>query len=270
MPWRWSRRRSGSRDLIRRFRIVAPGLGTAGTPMPISLSSEAQSGPPAGRRRTIIAAAALSILAVPAFADPGKDQFAAVLGLDDELCTMSGLIRLDDAISETDQTAIRWSLPNGPQAGAPEDSALLTPPWAQPAASLGLDPARCTAAEPAARSCPLQPSPSGRRSRDPSASAGWRAVPRRRASGERAARAGRRPSAPSKAARRTGGVIAPSRSAQVSAATRPAGTLSKQAIVLLPLNRSVQRWRGGVLRSVRPAIGGCWCPRQDSNLWPAA
>ena len=98
-------------------------------------------------KRTFLAAAALSILAAPVLADAGKDQFAAALGVDGGLYSMSELIRLDEAISENDQTAIRWIESGGLKASAPEDPARVTPAEAQLAASLHLDPAEYTAAE---------------------------------------------------------------------------------------------------------------------------
>ena len=93
------------------------------------------------------AAAAFAVLAAPAFADPGKDQYAAILGVDGDLFTMSELIRLDDAISANNQTEVRWILDGGLKASAPEDPASVTPSEAQLAASLGLDPAQYTTAE---------------------------------------------------------------------------------------------------------------------------
>ena len=98
-------------------------------------------------KRIVLAAIAASTLAVPALADPGKDQFAGALGVDSELYTMSELIRLDNAISENDQTTVRWILDGGLKASAPEDPARVTPSEAQLAASLGLDPAQYTSAE---------------------------------------------------------------------------------------------------------------------------
>ena len=101
-------------------------------------------------KRTVLSATALAILAAPVLADPGKDQYAATLGVNGDLYTMSELIRLDDAISQNDQTTIRWIENGGLKASAPEDPARVTPSEAQLAASLGLDPAQYTSAELAA------------------------------------------------------------------------------------------------------------------------
>ena len=101
-------------------------------------------------KRTVLAATLAAVVAVPALADAGKDQFAATLGVDGNLYTMSELIRLDEAISENDQTTIRWIEEGGLKASAPEDPAAVSPSEAQLAASLGLDPAQYTSAELAA------------------------------------------------------------------------------------------------------------------------
>ena len=98
-------------------------------------------------KRTVLTAAIAALVAAPAIADPGKDQFAGVLGVDGDLYTMSELIRLENAISENDQTTVRWILDGGLKASAPEDPARVTPSEAQLAASLGLDPAQYTSAE---------------------------------------------------------------------------------------------------------------------------
>ena len=98
-------------------------------------------------RKTFLAAAALAALATPSLADAGKDQYAAALGVDSNLYTMSELIRLDDAISENDRTTVEWIVNGGLKANAPEDPARVTPSEAQLAASLGLDPAQYTSAE---------------------------------------------------------------------------------------------------------------------------
>ena len=98
-------------------------------------------------KRTVLTAAIAALVAAPAIADPGKDQFAGALGVDGDLYTMSELIRLENAISENDQTTVRWILDGGLKASAPEDPARVTPSEAQLAASLGLDPAQYTSAE---------------------------------------------------------------------------------------------------------------------------
>ena len=47
-------------------------------------------------KRTVLTAAIAALVAAPAIADPGKDQFAGVLGVDGDLYTMSELIRLEN------------------------------------------------------------------------------------------------------------------------------------------------------------------------------
>ena len=98
-------------------------------------------------KRTVLAAAALSILAAPVLADAGKDQFAAALGVNGDLYTMSELIRLDDAISENDLTTARWIENGGLKSATPEDPARVTASEAQLAAALNVDPAQYTSAE---------------------------------------------------------------------------------------------------------------------------
>ena len=101
-------------------------------------------------KRTALPIVALSLMAAPALADPGKDQYAATLGVQADLYTMSELIRLDEALSDNDLTTVRWIESGGLKSAPPEDPARVTAAEAQLAASLGLDPAQYTSAELAA------------------------------------------------------------------------------------------------------------------------
>ena len=87
------------------------------------------------------------LIAAPAVANPGKEQFAAILGVDADRYTMSELIRLDNAISENDQTKVRWILSGGMKADSPEAPARVTRSEVQLAGPLGLDPTKYTTAE---------------------------------------------------------------------------------------------------------------------------
>ena len=89
---------------------------------------------------------AAAAAALPASANVGKDQFAATLGVNPDLYTMSELIRLDDALGENDLTTARAILdgdirPNG------SDVPVVNAATVQLAASLGVDPADHTPAE---------------------------------------------------------------------------------------------------------------------------